>query len=495
MACGYGSAVRIAVAALAALVLAGTAAAGTIRGSARAELLVGTARADIVRAGGGDDRISVEADARRDRVECGPGRDLVALDRLDVAAADCETITRQISRDRTTDPEAQHRTQVEPDSFAAGRTIVTTFQVGRFFDGGAEAIGFSTSIDAGVTWRDGLLPSLTIAGSPGGPSARASDPVVARDEAHAIWLVASLALGPGGTSRLAISRSGDGIAWTAPVDAASSTTGSLGYDKEWLVCDNGTVSPFRGRCYLAYTDLIRSALSIQSSSDGGVTWSPAVSLPFFPLVGAYPATLPDGTLVVLYNREQGGIEAVRSLDGGATFAGPVTVGSTLGARPRGLRMVPIPTVDVDDSGRLLTVWPACVTRQICNGNDIVLSTSQDGATWSAPRRVSRGADAFIPAIAAAPGGSLAVAYYARRTEGVDAWLIRSADGGVTWGRAQRLSPQTMALRTIADTNQGRMLADYVSISWADGRPVTVLSLASPPSNGAFEQSIVAATAR
>ena len=158
-------------------------------------------------------------------------------------------------------------------------------------------------------------------------------------------------------------------------------------------------------------------------------------------------------------------------------------------------MVPIPIADVDASGRLLAVWPACVTRPICNGNDIVLSTSLDGATWSAPRRVTRGADAFIPAIAAGPGGSLAVAYYARRTSGVDAWLVRSDDGGATWGRAQRLSPRTMALRWIADTTQGRMLADYISVSWADGRPVAVLALASPTATGAFEQSIVAATTR
>ena len=307
---------RVAVAALAALVLAATAAAGTIRGTAQADLLVGTSRIDVVRAGTGDDRISVEADARRDRVECGAGRDLVALDRLDVAAADCETLTRQISRDRTTDPKAQHRTQVEPDSFAAGRTIVTTFQVGRFFDGGAAAIGFSTSADAGRTWRDGLLPSLTTGGAPAGASDRASDPVVAYDEAHATWLVSTLTLGPGGASRLAISRSADGIAWSAPIDAAASTRGSLGYDKEWLACDNGAASPFRGRCYLAYTDLVRSTLSIQSTGDGGATWSQPVSLPVFPLVGAYPATLADGTLVVLYNRDDDGIEAVRSSDGG-----------------------------------------------------------------------------------------------------------------------------------------------------------------------------------
>ena len=32
---------------------------------------------------------------------------------------------------------SQHGTEVEPDTFAFGLTIVAAFQVGRFFDGGA----------------------------------------------------------------------------------------------------------------------------------------------------------------------------------------------------------------------------------------------------------------------------------------------------------------------------------------------------------------------
>src|SRR5215470_7659994 len=80
-----------------------------------------------------------------------------------------------------------HQTEVEPDSFSNGSTIVAVFQVGRIFDGGACAIGFATSTNNGSTWTNGLLPGITkYAGS--GSADRASDPSVAYDAAHNVWL-------------------------------------------------------------------------------------------------------------------------------------------------------------------------------------------------------------------------------------------------------------------------------------------------------------------
>ncbi len=51
----------------------------------------------------------------------------------------------------------------------------------------------------------------------------------------------------------------------------------------------------------------------------------------------------------------------------------------------------------------------------------------------------------------------------------------------------------MPLTWIADTGLGRMLADYISVSFVGGRPVPVLSLAGEPAAGEFRQSIFAAT--
>ena len=71
-----------------------------------------------------------------------------------------------------------HHANVEPDSFSNGSTMVAAYQVGRIFDGGACAIGFSTSTDNGATWTSGLLPALTKYTSPAGAFDRATDAAV-----------------------------------------------------------------------------------------------------------------------------------------------------------------------------------------------------------------------------------------------------------------------------------------------------------------------------
>src|SRR5215467_10095804 len=64
----------------------------------------------------------------------------------------------QLSSDPFTNSTSQHRTEVEPDTFASGNTFVSAFQVGRFFDGGASNIGFATSTDGGKSFTSGFLP-------------------------------------------------------------------------------------------------------------------------------------------------------------------------------------------------------------------------------------------------------------------------------------------------------------------------------------------------
>src|SRR3954467_3864504 len=72
-----------------------------------------------------------------------------------------------------------HQTEVEPDTFANGSTIVSAFQVGRIYDGGACAIGFATSTNNGASWTNGLLPGITKYAR--GPNDRATDASVAYD--------------------------------------------------------------------------------------------------------------------------------------------------------------------------------------------------------------------------------------------------------------------------------------------------------------------------
>src|SRR6266487_6182249 len=72
-----------------------------------------------------------------------------------------EQLTK-ISSDPFTNTTSNHKTQVEPDTFAFGNTIVSTFQSGRFFDGGGSDIGFATSTNGGESFIHGFLPSSTV---------------------------------------------------------------------------------------------------------------------------------------------------------------------------------------------------------------------------------------------------------------------------------------------------------------------------------------------
>ena len=109
------------------------------------------------------------------------------------AAADPAVPVRQISSDPYTNQDTQHRTQVEPDTFTYGGTVIAAFQSGRAFEGGgASNIGVSRSTNDGQTWTAGHLPSLTVNSTPAGSAVRATDPSVAYDSAHNVWMIASM---------------------------------------------------------------------------------------------------------------------------------------------------------------------------------------------------------------------------------------------------------------------------------------------------------------
>ena len=443
-----------------------------------------------------------------DRVDCGAGRDVVSADLGDRVAANCEVVSRRLSVDPSTNPSSQHETAVEPDSFAWGSTVVAAYQVGRFNNGGASDIGVAVSTDAGRTWTRTLLPSATVDSSPPGPESAASDPTVAYDAVHGVWLVGTLTLEGTTNSHVFVARSTDGLHWSAPVTAA---TGPI-LDKDWIACDNNSASPYRGRCYAEFTDDQKSITVSESSDDGGLTWSPPVKAAAT-LVGTQPVILPNGTLVVVagdYSDEgalTGSIAAVRSTDGGVTFSRS-TVAQLTAARNGVMRAASLPSVDVDSAGTIYAAWHDCRFHPGCKENDMVLSTSTDGVTWSTPTRVplapvSATVDVFIPGLAADPARpghlGLVFAFFtpgscARGTCTLEMGFTSSPDGGKTWTAAQRLDAQPMQMSWIAKTSQGRMVGDYFSTSFAGGRVVPVFALATAPSSGGrLHEAIFAAS--
>src|SRR5579863_4744527 len=172
----------------------------------------------------------------------------------------------QISHDIFTNASSQHATEVEASAFSSGSTIVSAFQVGRIFSGGASDIGFATTSDSGAIWATGFLPGITIYKQ--GAFSAASDPVVAFDAAHATWLISSLAIG--NVDQVTVSRSPDGVNWGNPI-IVSNTPDS---DKNWIACDNTPASPYYGHCYVEWDDpSSRNLIWMSTSTDGGLTWS------------------------------------------------------------------------------------------------------------------------------------------------------------------------------------------------------------------------------
>jgi BNR repeat-like domain/RTX calcium-binding nonapeptide repeat (4 copies) len=478
------------------LVFASSASAATIRGTKAGELIAGTPGPDRIVAGAGNDRVQV-AFGGVDRVDCGAGTDVVTADASDKVAANCEIVSRRLSVDPYANADSQHETAVEPDSAAFGSTVVAVFQVGRREAGASSNIGTAVSTNGGRTWQRSFLPGTTVNATPAGPENGASDPSVAYDAVHGVWLVSVLTI-ERSFSHLYIARSTDGRSWSPPIDAAAGPV----LDKEWVTCDNGATSPFRGRCYLEYTDDDKGITVSQYSTDGGLTWSPPLRAGSI-LVGTQPVVRPDGTLVVVagdYRGQDaltGSIVALRSTDGGATFARFVV--SDLQSADNGpMRAIALPSVDADSNGTIYAVWHDCRFRPGCTRNDLVISTSTDGVTWTPPTRIPPVADtvsSFIPGLAADPQhpGTLAVvsAFFPNGSSTLGMALATSSDGGKTWHGRVRLDAQPMQMSWLPRSEGGRMVGDYFSISYVNGRPVAVFTLAASPLEGRFREAIFA----
>ena len=442
-------------------------------GTQRADFLAGTESSDRIVARAGNDRIAVEYDGGVDRVSCGAGQDTVVADARDRVESDCEIVSRRIHRDRHANPDSQHESEVEPDSLTVGQTTVAVFQVGRNRSGGAASIGFSTSKDGGRTWREGTLPGLTANTTPRGPSARASDPVVAYDAAHGVWLANTLAIAPDAT-RLTIHRSTDGLSWSGPIDAALSRTANLAYDKNWLTCDNGAASPFRGRCYLAYT-LVgerEDDVALQHSDDGGRTWSPAVTRRIA-VTGVIPVVQPDGKLVldVLVRPYRNGRD---HLD--RRRRQPRAPGDDLRSARQGREAAARAAADRGRRrqrgacrGRLAGLplqrrLRAERRRALALGrrHDLVATDAGDVG----PRRGH--ADAGRRARHRADRDRLLRDPAERDRRGARHLRRRGR-----WSAPRRLNPRRMPLEWMPQTTLGRMLADYIGVSWSRGRPLVV----------------------
>jgi hypothetical protein len=241
-----------------------------------------------------------------------------------------------------------------------------------------------------------------------------------------------------------------------------------------------------------------------------VNWKPAQTTQNKAFgIGGQPLVQPNGTVIVPINgftRFNFTINAFVSNDGGASWGSTHRVAVVNFRHPAGgiRASIPLPSAEMDASGKVYVVWSDCVFEPGCSASDLVFSTSTNGNVWSKTTRipldaVGSGVDHFIPGLAvdrSTSGSSahLAVTFYyypnancTAATCQLDVGFSTSSDGGATWtSNTQVAGP--MSLSWLANTSQGFMVGDYISTSFVGGPAYPAFEVATAPTGGVFNEA-------
>jgi hypothetical protein len=273
-----------------------------------------------------------------------------------------------------------------------------------------------------------------------------------------------------------------GLTWQAPV-TVQAATGSQNFDKNWTACDTWSGSPFYGNCYTEYDDFGNgNQVHMARSTNGGTSWSQG-TVATACVIGGQPVVQPSGNVVVpIDNCSESVVGWMLSTNGGVSYSGPTTLATIKHHNVAGnLREGPLPSAEVDAAGKVYLVWTDCRFVNGCKRNDIVMSTSTNGTTWSAVQRLTGtdSRDHFIPGIGVdrtTSGGTakITVVYYdysnanpsncSSSTCILNVSYVQSNNGGASFSATSQLDGP-MTLTWLPLTSQGYMVGDYISTSY------------------------------
>jgi BNR repeat-like domain len=193
------------------------------------------------------------------------------------------------------------------------------------------------------------------------------------------------------------------LTWSAPTFINQTTSPAILNDKEWIAVDHNPASPFRDRVYVTWTRFkfqaqtgayVQSPIAFVSSSDGGRTFTTPkmISGSAHYGQGSRPVVGPDGSLYVFWDGSTrlattDSTYVVKSTDGGATWSAPKAIAPLVDIAPlhnTAFRVNSYPAAAVAANGDVYATWDT----ETSAGSVAVYSKSTDGGnTWSAPARV------------------------------------------------------------------------------------------------------------
>jgi len=319
---------------------------------------------------------------------------------------------------------------------------------------GANLDFFYHSMDGGFTWAEGRLSSpLGVWGDPC---------VIADDEGTFYYGHLSNPVEGEWIDRIVVQKSTDGGA-TWNQGAGIGLNPPKDQDKEWLAADI-TDSPYRNNLYAAWTEFDcygsddpedRTRILAARSIDSGTHWSDPVVVSDVTgncldsddtVEGAVPAVGPKGEVYLCWAGPLG-LTFDKSLDGGQTFGEDIPVTPLPGGwdidvagiyRCNGM---PITACDISDSpyrGHIYILWSD--QRNGVGDTDVFLVKSADGGkTWGRVTRVNDdppGRQQFFPWMTIdQKTGNIYAVFYDRRDStdyNTEIYLARSDDGGRTF---------------------------------------------------------------
>jgi hypothetical protein len=214
-----------------------------------------------------------------------------------------------------------------------------------------------------------------------------------------------------GNGTVAVSKSTDGGAsYPAPVVVAMGSS-SVFNDKESIAVDTNTRSPFVGRTYVCWTQFTSSAdIFFKRSEDSDATWIPSsgiqISTPGTANQGCDVAVGPTGNAYVVWLQFttdlcNGELFVSRSTDGGVSFKPAVDIGPvghfgscSLSDISGSFRINNFPRIATDRQGDVFVAF----TSDLCYGS--ICSVGLDAWVWRASSALVPKSPAFVQVNAA-----------------------------------------------------------------------------------------------
>ncbi|HEY6163257.1 MAG TPA: exo-alpha-sialidase [Bacteroidia bacterium] len=292
---------------------------------------------------------------------------------------------------------------------------------------------------------------------------------------------------------------------------------TMGYDddKEWLLVDWASNSPYKNTMYSTWAEFDNyssssptdsSRILLSKSTDDGLTWSSPVRVSrqggncgFYAIKGSVPAVGPNGELYVIWcgttaSASNSNVYFQKSLDGGNTWMMQdkiidVQVPTWYYTIPGFVYGTGFPGIDCDVSGgpyngNIYVTW--CDQRNGLNNTDVFLAKSSDGGTtWNTIRvnnDVGQTHQSHPWVCVDQTTGVVYMVFYDRRNYNdtrTDVYLAWSTDGGNSFSQVK------INTLTAIDPNASSLWTDYIGIT-AHNNKIHPIWSASRVSDGVEE---------